>query len=264
MARDLPGFGNLLFPASYCSIECFGWLAVWLRWDSASIGNGATPSLDLGPTQPRRPEHGKDPFFPGCGQGTGDCLITACDFAPHSMWSCHEESFCIDLSNLASLIVHKLHQLSGLSTYSFTPAAVFSSLASTAIPLSCSIQARQMVALSDVRASNAQISTSLPHGLVAIFIGGTSGIGEYTLKQFARNACQPRIYNIGRSRKASERIEAECLKLNSDVQYTFIQADVSLIKNVDTVCETIRHKEDYVNILFLSAGTLMRGESKEF
>ena len=38
-------------------------------------------------------------------------------------------------------------------------------------------------------------------------------------------------------------------------EYIFIQADVSLIRNVDEVCEVIKKKEKVVNILFLSAGT---------
>jgi NAD(P)-dependent dehydrogenase (short-subunit alcohol dehydrogenase family) len=118
-----------------------------------------------------------------------------------------------------------------------------------------------MVSLTAVRASNACIPNTLPSGLVAVFVGGTSGIGEYTLKEFARFARQPRIYNIGRSREASDRIAAECKKLNADAQYTFIQADVSLIRRVDAVCEQVQAKEKTVNILFLSAGTLATGVS---
>jgi NAD(P)-dependent dehydrogenase (short-subunit alcohol dehydrogenase family) len=121
-----------------------------------------------------------------------------------------------------------------------------------------------MVSLAAVQASNACIPTTLPPGLVAIFIGGTSGIGEYTLKEFARLARQPRIYNIGRSRQASDRIAVECKKLNADAQYTFIQADVSLIRSVDAVCKQIRAQEKVVNILFLSAGTLTSGVGMYF
>jgi NADP-dependent 3-hydroxy acid dehydrogenase YdfG len=119
-----------------------------------------------------------------------------------------------------------------------------------------------MVSLTAVQASNACIPTTLPSGLVAVFVGATSGIGEYTLKEFARFARQPRIYNIGRSQQASDRIAVECKKLNADAQYTFIQADVSLIRSVDAVCEQIQAKEKTVNILFLSAGTLVSGVSK--
>jgi NADP-dependent 3-hydroxy acid dehydrogenase YdfG len=106
-----------------------------------------------------------------------------------------------------------------------------------------------MVSLTAVQASNACIPTTLPSGLVAVFVGATSGIGEYTLKELARFARQPRIYNIGRSQQASDRIAVECKKL---------------IRTVDAVCEQIQAKEKVVNILFLSAGTLVSGVSTYF
>lgn len=119
-----------------------------------------------------------------------------------------------------------------------------------------------MVSLKAIQASNACIPNVLPSGLVAVFVGGTSGIGEYTLKEFVRHTHQPRIYNIGRSQQASDRIEAECKDLNADAQYTFIQADMSLIRTVDAVCEQIKAKEKSLNVLCLSTGTLVSGISK--
>lgn len=114
-----------------------------------------------------------------------------------------------------------------------------------------------MVALSEVQSSNGRIASTLPARLVAVFVGGTSGIGEYTLKQFAKHAREPRIYVVGRSQEAADRITAECRKTNAEGQYFFIPADTSLIRNVDDVCQQIRSKEKTVNILFLSTGTLV-------
>ncbi|KAJ5612471.1 Short-chain dehydrogenase/reductase SDR [Penicillium lagena] len=114
-----------------------------------------------------------------------------------------------------------------------------------------------MVSLSEVQASNAQIATSLPPGLVAVFVGATSGIGESTLKEFARNARQPRVYFVGRSQDAGNRIKAECRQLNPEGEFIFIKADCSLIKAVDEVCREIKNKENAINLLFLSCGTAM-------
>jgi NADP-dependent 3-hydroxy acid dehydrogenase YdfG len=111
-----------------------------------------------------------------------------------------------------------------------------------------------MVTLSDVQFSNSLISSTLPADLVAVFVGATSGIGETTLKQFAKYSRQPRAYLVGRSQDAGDRIVAECKALNSEGEYTFVKADVSLIRVVDEVCEEIKVKEKAVNILFLSAG----------
>jgi len=43
-----------------------------------------------------------------------------------------------------------------------------------------------MVFLSAVQASNASISKTLNPGSVAVFVGATSGIGETSMKQYAR------------------------------------------------------------------------------
>ena len=111
-----------------------------------------------------------------------------------------------------------------------------------------------MVTFSSVQSSNSLIASTLPPNLVAVFVGATSGIGEATLKQFARHSRQPRAYFIGRSQDAGDRILAQCRALNSEGEYIFIQADVSLIRVVDEVCEEIQAKENAINILFLSAG----------
>ncbi|MCJ1246082.1 hypothetical protein MMC30_003286 [Trapelia coarctata] len=117
-----------------------------------------------------------------------------------------------------------------------------------------------MVSLSDVHLSNSRICTSLPQGLVAVFVGATSGIGLYTLKQFAKHVRQPRVYFVGRSQEAGDRIAAECKALNSEGEFTFVKADVSLISVVDDVCRDIKSKEKAVNLLFLSPGTLVSGK----
>lgn len=111
-----------------------------------------------------------------------------------------------------------------------------------------------MVALSQVQSSNSLISSTLPPNLVAVFVGATSGIGEATLKQFAKHSRQPRVYFVGRSQDAADRIAVECKALNSEGEHIFIKADVSLIRVVDEVCENIKAKEKAINILFLSAG----------
>ncbi|KAL8698013.1 MAG: hypothetical protein Q9201_006804 [Fulgogasparrea decipioides] len=114
-----------------------------------------------------------------------------------------------------------------------------------------------MVSLSEVESSNSRIASALPPGLVAVFVGGTSGIGEYSLKQFVQHARQPRVYFVGRSQEAGSRITAECKKLNPNGQYTFMQADTSLIENVDNICRDIKSQEKAINLLFLSTGTLL-------
>ncbi|KAI8577578.1 hypothetical protein K450DRAFT_191076, partial [Umbelopsis ramanniana AG] len=113
-----------------------------------------------------------------------------------------------------------------------------------------------MISLSDVQASNSRIASSLPPGLVAVFVGATSGIGEATLKQFAKYAKKPRCYFVGQSQEAADRIVTECKALNLEGDYMFMKANVSLIQSVDDVCKEIKNKEKTINLLYLSQGTL--------
>ncbi|KAH8900401.1 NAD(P)-binding protein [Thozetella sp. PMI_491] len=113
-----------------------------------------------------------------------------------------------------------------------------------------------MVSLSAVRTSNSLISTALPAGLVAVFVGGTSGIGEASVKAFAKHARKPQVYIVGRSQDAADRILAECKTLNPEGKFAFLKADVSLIRTVDEVCNNIKAKEKTLNLLFLSCGVM--------
>ena len=114
-----------------------------------------------------------------------------------------------------------------------------------------------MVSLTDVQSSNSRLASALAPGLVAIFVGATSGVGETSLKQFAKHVRQPRAYFIGRSQEAGDRIVVECKTLNSEGEYIFIKADTSLICTVDDICRDVKSKEKAVNLLFLSSGSLI-------
>ncbi|KAJ4357138.1 uncharacterized protein N0V89_001713 [Didymosphaeria variabile] len=113
-----------------------------------------------------------------------------------------------------------------------------------------------MVTLNEAIASNKRIASSFPDGLVAVFIGGTSGVGEYTVKAFAKYVSKPRAYVVGRSKEAADRIIHECQRMNSEGRFEFIAVDVSLLQNIDDVCRQIRSKESAINILFQSQGSM--------
>ncbi|KUL89523.1 hypothetical protein ZTR_04415 [Talaromyces verruculosus] len=112
-----------------------------------------------------------------------------------------------------------------------------------------------MVAISEIRQ---QITTvkNLGSGLVAVFVGGTSGIGLSTAREFTRYAAAPHIYLIGRNEAQASEIISELQTINGSATVSFIKSDVSLLKNVDEACQEISKKESKVNLLFLSAGIL--------
>ncbi|KAH7161247.1 hypothetical protein EDB81DRAFT_337854 [Dactylonectria macrodidyma] len=116
-----------------------------------------------------------------------------------------------------------------------------------------------MVAFPTVQKANLLARSTLPSGLVAVFAGATAGIGEMALKAFTKYTIQPKIYFIGRSQEAGDRISQELKVLNPKGTYLFVKADMSLLKNVDEVCKDIKSKENAINILFMSQGTLRFG-----
>ena len=122
-------------------------------------------------------------------------------------------------------------------------------------PACCTVMA---IPLFVVKASNASLRKLGP-GLVALFVGGTSGIGETTLRALARHTSGARIYIVGRNREAADKIKSEV-----DAHVEFLKADVSLLGEVDRVCDIIRKKEEMINLMVLSAGYLsLQGRNGE-
>ncbi|KAM0555875.1 hypothetical protein ACHAPJ_006277 [Fusarium lateritium] len=112
-----------------------------------------------------------------------------------------------------------------------------------------------MVSIQTVKQANAGIA-SLPKGLVAMFIGATSGIGQSALQQFAQLAPAPRIYTVARPQTAPshESLLAKLKQSSPEGSYNLITADVSLISEVSKAVKVVKQNETKVDILFLSAG----------
>lgn len=77
------------------------------------------------------------------------------------------------------------------------------------------------------------------------------------MKAFVENAASPRVYFVGRSKSAADRIIDECLALNKDSKVEFLKADVSELKEVDRVCEEILKREGRLNLLVQTQGNLI-------
>ncbi|RSL69737.1 hypothetical protein CEP54_002104 [Fusarium duplospermum] len=112
-----------------------------------------------------------------------------------------------------------------------------------------------MVSLQIVQQSNAQLAT-LPKGLVALFIGATSGIGQSALEQFSQHTFAPRIYTVARPQAATshETLLSSLRETNPNGTYNLINADVSLISEVNKVVSAVKQAETKLDLLFLSTG----------
>ncbi|CAD6584834.1 MAG: hypothetical protein ASARMPREDX12_001764 [Alectoria sarmentosa] len=64
------------------------------------------------------------------------------------------------------------------------------------------------------------------------------------------------MYFVGRSQDAADRIVLELKTIQPDAETTFIRKDLTLLKNVDEVCDEIKSKETKIDLLFMSQGTM--------
>ena len=71
---------------------------------------------------------------------------------------------------------------------------------------------------------------------------------------FARHTASPKIYLVGRSQSAADAAIASIKTINPSAQPTFLQTDISLLKNVDSVCAEIAAREKKLNLLFMTPG----------
>lgn len=110
-----------------------------------------------------------------------------------------------------------------------------------------------MVSIKEVRSSNAALKKN-HESLTAVFAGATAGIGLATLKEFAKSIPIPTAIIVGRSRQKFEPELQNLKNINPNGEYTFIEADVSLIKNIDAVCKQIKKQVSTLDLLFVSQG----------
>lgn len=115
---------------------------------------------------------------------------------------------------------------------------------------------KNMASLAAVRASNAAFSPS--YVPVAVFVGGTSGIGQAMAENFANyTKGNAHIIIVGRNRAAAESIIARFPKPTiPNVLHEFIHCDATLMKNVHAATSEILSRVPKINFLVMSPGFL--------
>ena len=114
-----------------------------------------------------------------------------------------------------------------------------------------------MPAYNDIVARNAAYAPSyIP---TAVFVGGTSGIGQAMAQALARalkGRCN--IILIGRNYKAAETTIASFPKPDPDLKvvHEFIHCDVFLMKNIHTTASVLRERFSKINFLVLTTGIM--------
>ncbi|GAB1317705.1 Short chain dehydrogenase/reductase [Madurella fahalii] len=121
-----------------------------------------------------------------------------------------------------------------------------------------------MVSYKEILASNALINDATALR-VAVFVGGTSGIGKFTIKALVATGISVKIYLVGR-KSSKERTQAfieELHALNPKAEVIWTEAEVALLADVKRVCEVIKSNESRVDLLFLTAGYAPFGTRQE-
>lgn len=106
--------------------------------------------------------------------------------------------------------------------------------------------------------------TSASHQ-VGVFIGATSGLGEQTAYDFAKYTTKPTIYIVGRNAKAGAKVIQRLKEINWDPEckFYFCSCDITLISEVDKLCDRILKQEFQVNLLFMTPGFLSMNGREE-
>ena len=92
-------------------------------------------------------------------------------------------------------------------------------------------------------------------GLIYVFAGATSGIGASTLEKMVQKLQQSTFYVLGRSASRFTAQHAKLKSLNSNYnKLVFIQAEVSLLSDIDAACAQISAAEKRVDYVYMSPG----------
>ncbi|PWY78973.1 short-chain dehydrogenases/reductase [Aspergillus eucalypticola CBS 122712] len=109
--------------------------------------------------------------------------------------------------------------------------------------------------LTQVREWNAALKSARPE-TVALFVGGTSGIGKHTAIKLAGAVKTPTIYIVGRNEAAGAQVLEAMRKANPNGSYGFKAVDVSDLCSVDEACKELKTHFEALDLLFLSPGAL--------
>ena len=113
-----------------------------------------------------------------------------------------------------------------------------------------SITHLMMVSHEEVQSTNDEFFRN--RSLVAVLIGATSGIGEYTARAMAtlygKHTASLRLYIVGRNGTAAQKIMSECSRLCPNGSFQFVKAgDLASIKEVDRVSNELLGIEQQQN-----------------
>lgn len=112
-----------------------------------------------------------------------------------------------------------------------------------------------MVKISLIRECNNKIDeSSAPR--VAVFVGGTAGIGRITLARLVGLGTSLKAYVVGRkqSEQSFRPVIEELQQGNPKATVIWVEGEVSLLSEVKRICDRIRTLESSIDLLFMTPG----------
>eukprot|EP01118_Nematostelium_gracile_P007313 TRINITY_DN2372_c0_g1_i3.p1 TRINITY_DN2372_c0_g1~~TRINITY_DN2372_c0_g1_i3.p1 ORF type:complete len:261 (-),score=72.22 TRINITY_DN2372_c0_g1_i3:49-831(-) len=110
-----------------------------------------------------------------------------------------------------------------------------------------------MSSLAAARAINSNVKLETPP--VAIFVGGTSGIGQFMAQRMAHYIKGPaHIIISGRNAESAEKFIDSMKKENGEKTFEFVRCDVSSMKKIREFAVEVSKKVEKVNYLVVSSG----------
>ncbi|KAG9189654.1 hypothetical protein G6011_06522 [Alternaria panax] len=118
-----------------------------------------------------------------------------------------------------------------------------------------------MVHISQIKENNAQIDEETAPR-VAVFVGGTSGIGKLTLDAVIRLRTHLKAYVVGRqeSEAAFKPFIKKTHLANAKASIIWVEGQISLLSEVKRVCDHIKELETSIDILFMTSGYVASSE----
>ncbi|KAK5660438.1 hypothetical protein OQA88_12982 [Cercophora sp. LCS_1] len=112
-----------------------------------------------------------------------------------------------------------------------------------------------MVSNASILTSNALLNDNTAPR-IAVFAGGTSGIGKLTLRALVSTGASTRIYLIGRksSYPSAQTFISELNTINPRAEIIWTEGEYSLLSETSRICAEIKRAESRVDLLFLTAG----------
>lgn len=128
-----------------------------------------------------------------------------------------------------------------------------------------------MVNINTVRDTNERCLSEI-EDLTAVFVPGTTGIGEYALLRLAlirgRHNKGFYVYLVARSQEKADAVIARCKNDCPKAEFCFLLTkDIAMISEVDRACKEIRNREEErkrgakssIDLLLLSPGKIEVG-----